>query len=382
MNVQDHNLNAAPTGDVLADPARLVSLRRSGQMDSAAEAEFDRITTLARRLTGRPISLLSLVDTERQFFKSMSGLTGEAAEARQTPLSHSFCQHVVRTGEPLVVSDARTHPVLKTNLAITDLDVIAYLGIPVRGDAGEVLGSLCVIDTAPYAWTDEDVANMTDLAGMTEDQLALQSAINDRELLVREMLHRAGNRMATISAVVRMAGREANSAEEATKDILKRLEAMSVADRMIQPITKAQSGTESPKVELEQVIEPLLSPYRRGPNAKLWLRGPAVMLGGRATTSFALVFQELIVNSAKYGALGTPATGTLLIAWEIEADTLVINWAETGRAEKPHLSSSTGFGSKLLSLCIEHQLGGTFQTDLDEDGIRHRIVLPLSGIKS
>jgi GAF domain-containing protein len=92
------------------------------------------------------------------------------ASERQTPLSHSFCQYAVASREPLVVSDAREHPVLKDDLAIRDLGVIAYLGIPLVASDGHVLGTLCVIDGKPRSWSSEQVSLLTDLAAsaMTE----------------------------------------------------------------------------------------------------------------------------------------------------------------------------------------------------------------------
>src|ERR1700761_4594003 len=92
--------------DSLRNPERLAALAATGLPDSQAEEAFDRLTRMVTRLLGVPVSLVSLVDDQRQFFKSLHGLTGWAAEQRQTPLSHSFCQHVVRQQKPLVIADA------------------------------------------------------------------------------------------------------------------------------------------------------------------------------------------------------------------------------------------------------------------------------------
>ena len=108
----------------LDDISRLSALARSGLMDSQAELSFDRVSRLASQVLNAPVALLSLVDERRQFFKSSIGLTGQAASDRQTPLSHSFCQHVVTSGAPLVVDDALQHPLVRTNQAINDLNVM------------------------------------------------------------------------------------------------------------------------------------------------------------------------------------------------------------------------------------------------------------------
>src|SRR5919107_1444593 len=117
-------------GRALEDAGRLAALRRTGLLDTPPEEAFDRLTRLVCRLLGVPAALVSLVEADRQFFKSAVGLPQPWLLRRETSLLHSFCQHVVATGAPLVVQDADQHPVLSDNLAISDLGVVAYLGMP------------------------------------------------------------------------------------------------------------------------------------------------------------------------------------------------------------------------------------------------------------
>lgn len=163
---------------VLSEPGRIASLQRAGMLDPTPEEAFDRMTRLASRVLGAPVALVSMVDDKRQFFKSAVGLTSPLATERETPLSHSYCQFVVASGAPLVVEDARTHPLLKGNPAIIDYDAIAYCGIPIVDGEGHVLGSLCVVDDQPRVWSKEDVEVLRDLAGtvIAEVQLRLLSA--------------------------------------------------------------------------------------------------------------------------------------------------------------------------------------------------------------
>ncbi|MBV9786664.1 MAG: GAF domain-containing protein, partial [Chloroflexi bacterium] len=139
----------------LLDPARLFALDRLDLLDSPPEPAYDRLTNMAVRLLNVPVALMTLVDRDRQFFKSQVGLGEPWASARETPLSHSFCQYVVAQQKQLVVADARNDAVLATNLAIPDLGVIAYAGVPLRSPDGAVIGSFCAIDTQPRVWTDE-----------------------------------------------------------------------------------------------------------------------------------------------------------------------------------------------------------------------------------
>ena len=165
----------------LAEAARLSALRRLNLLDSPAETGFDRLTKLAAQVLGVPVCLVSLVDDKRQFFKSAVGLSGPVGEARQTPLTHSFCQHVVTSGAPLVVDDAPAHPQVCDNLAIRDLGVMAYLGAPIRSPDGFVLGSFCVIETKPRRWLPREVDLVREFAGLVETEIALRAALFEKE---------------------------------------------------------------------------------------------------------------------------------------------------------------------------------------------------------
>ncbi|WP_354699325.1 GAF domain-containing SpoIIE family protein phosphatase [Paraconexibacter sp. AEG42_29] len=163
--------------DAVLNERRLAALRRVALLDTPAEEAFDRLTRAACLILDVPVALVSLVDSGRQFFKSCVGLPEPYATTRETPLSHSFCQHTIASGEPLIVSDAREHPVVRENLAVRDLSVIAYAGIPLRTTDGFVIGSFCAIGHEPRVWSGNDVLILTELAGsaMTIIELRAQA---------------------------------------------------------------------------------------------------------------------------------------------------------------------------------------------------------------
>lgn len=158
---------------VVRDRDRLRAVEGTGLLDAPPDPRFDRLTALASEVLGTPVALVSLVDADRQVFASCLGLPEPWATARETPLTHSFCQHVVAGREPLVVNDAREHPALRDNLAIRDLDVIAYLGVPLIDAAGHALGSLCAIDSRPRQWTRSQVSLLESIAGSVTTELEL-----------------------------------------------------------------------------------------------------------------------------------------------------------------------------------------------------------------
>jgi signal transduction histidine kinase len=170
MELRPHKIQS------LSDPARLEVLKESGLLDSLPEESFDRFTRLAVALLRSEVSLVSIVDDHRQFFKSQVGLTAPYDTRRETPLTHSFCQLVVRDGTPLVVEDARTDERVRDNLAIRDLGVISYLGMPITSQEGFRLGSLCAINSSPRVWSPEDRRLLADLARAVSAEVHLRQS--------------------------------------------------------------------------------------------------------------------------------------------------------------------------------------------------------------
>jgi PAS domain S-box-containing protein len=167
--------------DPLTDGERLTALDASGLLDSAAEEAFDRLTRLASRLLNAPVALVSLVTSDRQFFKSALGLSAPWDTCRETPLNRSFCKYVVQTGSPLIVENAETHALVSTNLATLDGSIVAYCGIPLVTSTGHVLGSFCVLDTQSRRWTSEDVETLSDLAASVMTEIELRTRTREAE---------------------------------------------------------------------------------------------------------------------------------------------------------------------------------------------------------
>ncbi len=168
---------AEAPADVIREPERMAELKDTRLLDSPPEKSFDRLTLLASKLLGTPVALMSLVDKDRQFFKSHTGLGEPWATKRQTPLSHSFCQWVVAGNEHLAVSDAREHPLLRDNLALRDLGVIAYAGVPLSAGRDKAIGSFCAVDSKPRPWSEEDLEVLRDLAEIVEAHIIIRRAI-------------------------------------------------------------------------------------------------------------------------------------------------------------------------------------------------------------
>jgi PAS domain S-box-containing protein len=168
------------TNSLLTRPDRLAALRRTSLLDTPPEEGFDRLTRMSSRLLGTPVSLISLVADDHQFFKSAIGLPEPWASRRVTPISFSFCGQVVATGEPLVLEDARRHPLLRHNPVIRELGWVAYAGVPLVTRQGHTIGALCVADKTPRLWSERDIALLQDLAASVVTEIELRSEIGER----------------------------------------------------------------------------------------------------------------------------------------------------------------------------------------------------------
>jgi GAF domain-containing protein len=154
---------------------RLQAIADTGLVGIKEDPVLHRLTRLAAKTLDTSVALMSLVEEDRQFFASSYGLPEPWASERGTGLLHSFCQHVVVSNQPLLVTDARKHPLVQRNLAIEDLDVIAYIGAPLVDSRDNTLGSLCVIEHEPRQWRSQDVELLHDIAGAVMDRVENRS---------------------------------------------------------------------------------------------------------------------------------------------------------------------------------------------------------------
>ena len=161
----------------LDETARLMSLHSLRLLDTPEEDRFDRITRMARRLFGVEICLISLVDSNRQWFKSKQGL-----EACETSREISFCGHAILQDELFIVQDASTDSRFVDNPLVTqNPNIRFYAGCPIHGPDNHRIGTLCLIDSRPHNLTLDDQGALRDLGAMVEDELkaTAQATVDD-----------------------------------------------------------------------------------------------------------------------------------------------------------------------------------------------------------
>lgn len=171
----------------LLDPQRLEAVQHSGLLDAPSEPAFDRLTRLAVRLLDVPTAFFSLVDETRDFYVSACGIGGILGAGRELT-GVSFCHYAIHARVPLVIPDTRADPVYRDIPTVSTLGVASYIGVPVIIN-GHAIGSFCVIDLVPRAWTEAQVEVLVELAASTQREIELRGAVLTANNLAKTLQH-------------------------------------------------------------------------------------------------------------------------------------------------------------------------------------------------
>ncbi|MEJ5978365.1 sensor domain-containing diguanylate cyclase [Novosphingobium sp. PS1R-30] len=231
--------------DKLNDEAgRLAALARYDILDSPADGAFDRITELVRAVLGVPICAVSLVDTDRQWFKSHPGV-----DASETAREIAFCDHTIRGRDAMIVCDATQDSRFRENPLVTgELGIASYAGVPLETPDGYNIGTLCAIDTRPRDFDPGQIAILKSLAALVVDQLELRN-MADRDSLTGALTRRAF--VAEVDRKITLFDRGQRPAALVMLDIdhFKRVNdthGHAVGDKVIRAVVQACQGTRRP----------------------------------------------------------------------------------------------------------------------------------------
>lgn len=165
-----------------SEQERLYVLQSTRLLDTLPTERFDRITRLATQFFGAPCALVSLIDRDRQWFKSRVGVG-----MQQTERSIAFCDHTIRSGEVFVVENALTNPLFADNPLVTgEPGIRFYAGAPLLMESGHALGSLCILDTEPREFSAEERRQLQDIAALVMTEIDLHRSagrVDDLTLL-------------------------------------------------------------------------------------------------------------------------------------------------------------------------------------------------------
>lgn len=166
------------------DEKRLAAVISTGLLDSPPEEGFDRLTKLAARLIGVPVTFITLVDQHRDYYKSAFGLEGKLNTRRELE-GRTFCHYAITSPVPLLIEDTLENDVFAAVPTVQSLGVRAYAGIPLVTDDGHAIGSFCAIDFVPRKWFPLDVDILIELAASAAREIKLRAAVAEAQKQAR-----------------------------------------------------------------------------------------------------------------------------------------------------------------------------------------------------
>jgi PAS domain S-box-containing protein len=269
------------------------------------------------------------------------------------------------------------------------LPVRSYLAAPVISRHGEVMGGLFFGHSDPDVFDEQDEQILVGLAaqaaiGIDNSRLfeKAQKEIAERKqaeaarmLVLRELNHRVKNLFAVTTGMVGMTARTATSPQQMAETLNGRLRALARAHELIRS-SDASPNQGSQNTTLAALIAGILMPHASSNGAQLAVSGPDVSIGPNAATSLALILHELTTNAAKYGALAE-ASGSLSIAWVVDAPNVILTWAERGGPRVSGPPARKGFGVDLAQMSARGQLGGDIAYNWKPEGVVITLQTPL-----
>ena len=290
------------------EPGRLAALRRYEILDTPPDGSFDEITAMAVRLFSAPIAIISLVDTDRIWFKSHPGL-----DVGQVDRDPGLCASAILADGPYLVTDAVADPrTLANPLVAGDFGLRFYLAVPLTTHDGFNLGTLCVLDREPRTVTDDQIALLKSLASLVMDQMELRlsarravgdltAAVGRAEMMGREIDHRVMNSLQFVSGMLDMQSRSSASPETAAQLEIAASRVATVArvhrhfylDDAVE-VTCALEYLKRFCADLADVVNP----------ARLTVAGAPTPIATTKVMPLGLIVNELATNAAKHGAAG------------------------------------------------------------------------------
>ena len=400
----------------LSDPARLAALRRTALLDTPPEEPFDRLTRLAAKLLRVPVTFISLLDRDRDFYKSAAGFPEPLASARQLQ-GRTFCHLTLGSRKPLVIDDTMADATHRAVPTVTTLGVRAYAGVPLITSGGHALGSFCAIDFAPRSWSPQDVEILVELAQSTMNEIELREALRQsddnlrlaldsvraRERVLGLVAHDLRTPLSSLAlATFLLAETPELAAHAETFERLNR--AVRSMDAMIDELLDFSASSAQPILRERVRADPLvlladvaamLAPLAERHGVALQVRAPADLLEVSIDYERVLrVFSNLIANALKVSARGASiqlaaeAIGAESVAFSVTDHGPGLSASDLERAFDPFWqkdrtdSRGVGLGLSIVKAFVEAHGGVVSAIGREGAGCCFRFTLPAATGKS
>lgn len=343
----------APLTKIIPDneAERLAAVRRYQILDTPPDGIFDRVTAIAARRFDAPISIISIVDHDRIWFKSRHGV--DVDEIGRDP---GLCASAILSSDAYVLLDAAADPRSLANpLVAGDFGLRFYAAVPLRTSDGFNLGTLCVIDKAPRPIEQGQIDDLTDLASLVVDQLELRlaarRAIGQSELMAREIDHRIMNSLQFVAGLLSMQSRAAGDEEVASQ-----LTQAATRVAAVARVHRNFYSGDSDEVSCITFLTRLCVDLSEICGVPIEVSGDEGTVPTTMIQPIGLLTNELVTNAAKHGA------GNVSVEYRIDRDRHLLSVCDQGAGVPAEFDPATskGLGMKVVTL-IAKQLGGTLE---------------------
>jgi signal transduction histidine kinase len=310
---------------VLNDPGRLNALNRTGLIDSPREEAFDRLARMAARILKVNLTIVSLVNDKKQFFKAFHGIPSPLDIVREIPLDGSICRYTLR-GEPIIVADSSVDPLLMHHPATRPWDIAAFLSLPITTSEGHVLGAFCAVDSTPRIWSEEDIYVMQELTASVMTEITLRERIRElekqrdlREKFVSVLTHDLRTPMSAAKMSAQMILKRPENLEKVKLHAGRIIRSVDRADQMVQDLLDANRIRAGEGLTLRIVPSDLadladitLQEMNATFGKRFHLQRSGNTQGTFDPTYFRRVIENLCNNAIKYGEELTPITVSVI----------------------------------------------------------------------
>lgn len=345
---------------------RLAALHSYNILDTPRETDFDDIVELAAKICGTPISVVNLIDAERQWFKAEIGLG-----TRETPLETSICSHVILEEDFTLIEDTHADPRTADNeLCIPNEGLRFYAGALIKSENGLPIGTLCVLDNKPNTLDAHQQQALKVLARRVTRELDLRRALESQNVLRDEMDHRVKNSLSSIASAIglyKSEARKTGDADAAFDALRRQLDAVAAVHRSIY-LSKEESG-----VDLQDYIPILASHLENSlpPSVSVTATSPACSVPPKVASTIGLIANEFAANTIKHGKISdddAKINYTLSLEGKELTLTCKNNVAEQVQAEPDTGSAKRhGIGARLIKASVA-QFGGHIMQKESEKG--------------
>ena len=317
------------------------------------------------------VKILELVpgDAELLLRAGVGWSPGLVGTAHESTGRHSQAGYALASGGAIIVTDLKSETRFEAPALLRDHGVNSGVSVPISGRDGRAYGVVGAHTARRRRFGEQDVAFLTAITNLLAGAIHRRQSDQRHELMIRELRHRSGNLFAQLLALFSQTARNSRGVADLVTKYQSRVLALASAHRLI-----TEAGWRS--MSLGNLLRVLLAPYLD----RVALEGPDVFLEPDPSFALSSAVHELATNAGKYGSLSVPA-GRLTVSWAVNRTeqglALALTWKERG-GPPPKRGRQSGFGSRLIGMVIERQLGGEIDRTFGPEGLDARLIVPLA----